>query len=377
MSEWTMWTQSKRVSMEHVVAALLLLMLLGGASPRAHAQNSPYCLKVNAQAHADAALLFAPRLHLQVLRNPSTFDVGPTLANEHIQIRVGASWAPLDVWQGVRLLDASAADCSLNEVDRAGERAAQFSPEALLVSAYRAQVDALAGSRAEREQIEQRAADRLRDNVITVLEFHDFQRIANSLSARHAEVLGIVQRLQAEGIESPPANLAELAQQHVNKSRTLAEKETAVRAFEPWKFRLSGGVIPSSEEHAVDWYGWVDLSYSLGGPWFGSFERRYRQARAEETRSARYELAPRLEILRKQVDARLSQATSELTLNERQLEFIGTTLRALAASDHANVAHIRDGLVLERALAESERAFLLVLVETLSPLGSQGHVSRN
>lgn len=125
--------------------------------------------------------------------------------------------------------------------------------------------------------------------------------------------------------------------------------------------------------HDVDWYGWIEFSYSLGGPAYVIHDRRYRAARAEEVRTARQELTSRIEVLRGQIAARVEQAKSELALVDRQLGFIETTLRSLGASDLANVAHARDSLALERFVAESERAFLSTLLETLSPLGSESH----
>lgn len=351
----------------------LLILALSIEGRSAHAQESPYCLKVSARARGEAALLMSPSLHLQVLRNPSTFDVGPTLT-ERVQVRLGASWSPLDTWQGARLLDASAADCALHQVSERGERFASYSPDALLVSAYRAQAEALSRTHEERQQLAQRAANRLRDNVITVLEFHEFERLAGTVSKRHEELLGIVQRLHAEGIDEPPVGLVELAEHHASKSARLEQKEAAVRAFEPWKLRASGGVIPA-QGRELDWFGWLELSYSLGGPAHAMNDRRYLRARAAERGTARYELAQRIAALRAQIDARIAQAQRELALVERQAVFIDSTLRALASSELAAVAHAREGLRLEQMLSESERAFLLTLIQTLSPLGSEAHVA--
>jgi len=351
----------------------LLTLLVALISSQAYAQSSPYCLKSRARSHAEAALLFAPRIHVQALRYPSGFEMGPTL-NGRVQLRVGGSWSPLDMWQGLRLLEAGTADCSLHNVDTEAERVVRYAPEALLVAAYRAQASSLASSHGERETLEKRAEQRLRDNVITVLEFRDFEQVVMALNKRQEEVVGIVGRLKAEGIESPPSNLNVLAREHVEKSDALEKKEAAVRAFAPWTLRLSGGLIPAVDRE-VDWYGWLALSYSLGGPAYVRHERRHRAARAEEVRTARYELGPRMDMLRRQIDARVAQARKELALVERQLAFIDTTLRSLGVSELANISHARDSLTLERFLAESEHAFLLALLETLSPLGGESHAS--
>lgn len=270
------------------------------------------------------------------------------------------------------MLDVAAADCELNTVETEGERAVRYSPDALLVSAYRVQASALEGSVAEREQLEKRAEQRLRDNVITVVEFQDFEQVATALRRRREEVVGVVHRLKAEGIESPPSNLVEIAEVYAEKSHKLEEKEAGVRAFTPWRLQLSGGAIPA-QDHEVDWYGWIEFSYSLGGPAFVIQDRRYRAARDEEVKTARHELTARVTALRGQIAARVAQAKGELALVERQLGFIETTLRSLGSSDLANIAHARDSLTLERLLAESERAFLNSLLETLSPLGSESH----
>lgn len=351
--------------------ATLLCTVAVGASGPALAQSSAYCDRAEAHARSEASVLFAPRLSVQGLRNPSAFDAGPVLA-QRIQLRVGASLSLSDAWRGARVLRAARADCAVHSAATPLRRALTAPGDALLVDGYRAQLRALEARHDERERLLARSAERLRQNLITVMEYADHRKLYDELRRRSEGANAALDRLHQEGIERPPEALEALVSRYEQASSLEDARASEVRNLEPLTVRVTGGFIPSSST-AGDWYGWLELSYNLGGFARLGHERDARRARARERADDTLELAGRVEGLRRTLAARVREASVELRTSTDQLAFIASTLGSLGASDLPAIAHARDGLALQQMLAESEHAFNTAIVESLSKLGSEDH----
>ncbi len=351
-----------------ICVTLTIWSVAGLSFSHVEAQASPYCMKVKARARSEAALMVAPRLHLQALRNPSLVDLGPLIVN-NFQLRVGASFSLLDAVRGARTIAMSDADCAVQKIQESGRRLVTSPLDALLVDAYRAQVRSFRASSSERDNLLKRSHERLRQKLITVLEFHEIERIADELRQKQEVALGALSRLEAEGIELPREGLDALVRSYVDSTAVYEKKARSLRALDPWTFRLAGGAIPTIQDR-VDWYGWLEISYSLGGLVRAKYENRYEEARRAEVDSARYELPAKVRLLAQQVTARLAEAEAELALANKSLKFIDDTLRSLGTSDLPNVGHPRDSLVLQRMMAAAEQAYLQTLVDTLAPFRS-------
>jgi len=337
----------------------------------AAAERSAYCARVEARSRSDAALLFSPRILVSALRNPSTLDVGPTLA-DRLQLRVGASLSLVDIWRGARILAIGRADCTLHGTEAPLRRTVTSPMDALLVDAHRALLRAVEARAEEREALVARGAERLKQNLITVIEFHELQQLSDELRKKQNAAASTLARLHAEGFERPPSDLSELVRGYERASEHLEQRVSAARNLEPFTLRVTGGAIPSAGA-AADWYGWVEFSYNLGGLARLRHERSYRDARKAELAREDHELPVRLHALQTELGVRVDQARGDAQAGGRQLAFIASTLRSLGASELPNVAHARDGLVLQHMLAESEHAFNTALVESLSPLRSDAH----
>jgi hypothetical protein len=356
----------------HGACLLIILCLLAvTANSQAQHERSPYCLKTDARAHADAILMYTPRLHAQLLRNPSLSDFGPLLV-DRFQLRLGASFSVIEAVRGARMLSVSRADCQVHSDGERARRLVAAPMEALVVTAYEAQLAAYRDSEAEREQLMQRAQQRLDQKLITVLEFHEVERLAVEVRQRQETTHGTLQRLHAEAIELPNGSLEALALSYMESSRVLQRKDRALRALDPWTMRLMGGAIPAKDDR-LDWYGWIELSYSLGGLFRSKWENKFENARNQEIEKAKYELPQRVQLLAQQVNARFAQAESELKIVVRNLSFVESTLHSLGTADIPNVNHARDSLALQRMLLVAEQAYLRALVQTLSPLRSEDH----
>jgi hypothetical protein len=131
------------------------------------------------------------------------------------------------------------------------------------------------------------------------------------------------------------------------------------------KVKLTGGVIP---QHPVDWYGTLELSFSLGALVQGEHERRYLEGRSEDLRYARDGVETRLAQFRAQISAALEQARRDLGLVDHSLEVLRATRLALEQSEAESAAQARDLIVLEQVSVESDSIYLRRLVGALESL---------
>src|SRR5690242_10656934 len=88
-------------------------------SASARADESAYCRKVRARATADEALLVAPRVTAEGIKAPSPLQAGgkldPASPTSGYQVRVGASFSPLNFYKGLRVKEVGEADCEQHE----------------------------------------------------------------------------------------------------------------------------------------------------------------------------------------------------------------------------------------------------------------------
>src|SRR3954468_3905664 len=111
------WDLTKTSMLRLCGAAAAVATFVSSAS--AHAEESAYCRKVRARATADAALLVAPRVTAEGIKAPSPLQAGgkldPASATSGYQVRVGASFSPLNFYKGLRVKDIGESDCEQHE----------------------------------------------------------------------------------------------------------------------------------------------------------------------------------------------------------------------------------------------------------------------
>jgi len=131
---------------------------------------------------------------------------------------------------------------------------------------------------------------------------------------------------------------------------------------------MTGGVIPLTPS---DWYGTVELSFSLGGLVRGAHEDNYLGARADALSRAADGVNTRLAQFRAEVAALLAQTERDLGVVEHSLDVLRSTLKALEASDAENVAQAREILTIEQFSVESDSIFLRALMRALQTLSER------
>lgn len=340
--------------------ALVLSICLSG---RAAAQSS-YCEKVQSRASADAAVLIAPRLFGTGMRFPPPSE--QPAAEDAYQVRIGLALSPIDAYRGIKLMSVGAADCEAHELGEELRRSLDDGTDGPKLDAYRAEAEFLAANQAAWSSLIDRAKERIAIHVITTLEFEDLRRKADGLARTLAQARGFVEQLEARGVTTNPG-AGEKAKAYLDTEMKVESRMTSLKSLDAWGFKVSGGVVPQLHG-SVEWFGWAELSYSLGGPIGQSSANDYLRARRAELETARYELPARTRMLDQQVVAELAMAQRELAILDREQAFLSQTAKDLAASDAVSTQQARDQIVLDQLATQSEQVYLQTLITKLALL---------
>lgn len=336
------------------------------------AQSSDYCEKVRSRAAARAAILIAPRVIGEVLRYPSTLQTGPSDFSK-TQLRFGMALSPVDMYRGFRINAVSEADCRAYDAASAVGDALALGANAYVFAAVQAQLEQLEKHRGEWQEIQTRAEQRLSAGIITTVELSEVGRRVDELERDIEQLRGRLAqiRAQVDGRPVRPPPLDSLEREYLARAYEYARRESGEKSIDAWTFDISGGVIPNAPEK-VEWFFWLRLGYSLGGPWNDSHETDYLRARKAELQHSRSEVSGRVRELKRQLVEQREQSSKELSLVDKHLAFVVKTRATLATVEIGASAHARDALALEQIALEAEQSYLRALIAALAPLGQTG-----
>jgi hypothetical protein len=364
-----------------------LTCIIASLSPvPAFARDSPYCKQVRARAQSDADLLMMPRVLLQGIRFPEgaqQFDSGPTTP-EGYQLRAGFSFSPVDFYKGRATLDVGAAECARHEAELELDAVLTRGTDDARLGALREQGLFLRAKSADWRALQARAAARLEQRIITVVEFTNVQHFVDALERKLVQVEGDARQLDARalrtrpqpaspagGLAAPPSpslTLPALAGRYMDASLRYERQVSWLRRLDEWRLQMTGGIIPQTPS---DWYGTIELSFNLGGLVRGSHEDEYIEARAETLARASDGIDLRLRQFREEVAALLGQAQRDLGVVEHSLEVLRATRTVLGSSEAEGVAQAREILTIEQFSVESDSVFLRALVRALQTLAER------
>jgi hypothetical protein len=348
----------------------------------AAARDTPYCKQVRARAQSDADLLMMPRVLVQGIRFPrgsQQFDSGAT-TEEGYQLRTGFQFSPIDFYKGRATLRVGDAECERHEAELDLNAVVARGTDEARHNALREQGVFLRAKSADWRALQGRAAARLQKRIITVVEFTNVQHFVDLLERKLVQVEGeaalLGARAQARalpyatlpGAGLPSATLPALADRYLGAALHFEHEASALRRWDDWKLQMSGGVIPQTPS---DWYGTIELSFSLGGLVRGAHEDNYIEARRETLEHASDGIETRMREFRAAVGAMLEQANRDLSVVEHSLDVLRTTRRALEASEAESVAQAREILTIEQLSVESDSVFLRALVRALQTLAER------
>ncbi len=342
---------------------------------KAAADSETYCRKVRARAAADAAVRIAPDVVAQVIRFPSdgrTDLASGTQPTHAIQLRGGLSFSPVEALRGLRTMRVAEADCRQHDSAETLDQVLSDDTAAAELPAHRAQAEYLSRHQPEWRAIVAKADDRRKAGMITIMEFHELRRLTAELERKTAQEEGEVQRLLASEPQHRSGKLAALSKNYLEATDEFERQSSKLRSLDPWSFKITGGAVPY-QTRQVNWFGFAELTYSLGGLVQSSQENRYLKARAEELRQARYEIPKRLALLEQQMNAQMTRSKRELEVVDSELSFIQKTRDALEGYDAPDVIHARATLAIERFSVESDAVYLRTLIQGLTSLLEQHH----
>jgi hypothetical protein len=355
-----------------LLASLCGMIALGAVARMADAQESPYCRRVRARAASDAALLMSPRVIVQGVRFPQTgvVDVGATVGSG-FQARAALSFSPLDFYKGLGVMEQGDADCAEHEVSAEVDGRLEEGNDPARLAGLLAQVQYLRAHHDEWRAVDSRAAARLGERTITLVEFETVRQRIAELERKLTAAEGEAGEIEARRIGAPSAPIGVLARQYAELAGRLERSEAHVRRLEPWQFQVTAGVIP---QEPVDWYGLAEVSFSLGALARGPQEERHADARTDEVRRAPYEVEARVQRFRAGVAASLAGARRQLAVVEGDLAVLTSVRETLERSDGGQAAPSHDALVVEELSTESEEVFLRAFIDSLVTLLEGAHV---
>ena len=136
-----------------------------------------------------------------------------------------------------------------------------------------------------------------------------------------------------------------------------------IRALDPWRLNVRGGLVADAP---LDWFGMVELSFNLGAFRHASRDAAYLQAREQELREARDELAHGADVLARQRAATREQVAGERAITSEQLALLKRARGALEASHAPSAPHLISVLVLRELVLDAELEYLTAFEQELS-----------
>jgi len=334
------------------------------------AQESAYCRKVKARAEADSLLLMTPKVVAQALRFPSSGRIGvsdTTASDDSVELRAGLTYSPVDAWRGILLRRIGDADCRQHAAGSKIDEVLIEGTDRLQLAARRAELGYLTLHRSEWLALLDAANGELEAGLLTVTEVFELHRLTQSLERRLTDAELDVARLEVK-IETPNASLpVPLGRNYLEQADEFEREGAALRRLDPWSFTITGGVVPLGHD-APDWFGFAEVSYSLGSLARGSAESRYLEAQSDELRTAPHELPSKLAHFRKLVAADLANAKRALERVRSELLYTQSTLQKLLGVDAPSASTGRAQVTLERIAVEADEVILRVQIRELSAL---------
>lgn len=362
-----------------------LLARLGGlgvalavvaTSLAARADDSAYCRRVHARAASDAALLIAPTLRAEALKLPSALSPGghidPTPSGSSYQVRAGATVSLLNMYKGTRLPVVADADCAQHDATIAAEALLAQAEDFGRLGALRAEAKALDESRPAWERVAAKMRERFAAQNVTLLNLEDVETRTVALERRRMQIGGEISRIEATGLDAQKPNIAALAQRIDATAMKYESEASHVRSLDAFDLAITGGYVPPIlDSKESDFFGVIQISYSLGGPFRNAAESRYLAARAEELKTARAETQGQLRLFREHVKAVLAAARGELEIVERRTVALRSTRAQLDGSEATGAAYAVAMVDLELVALRADEVFLAGYVRELS------HVEEN
>jgi hypothetical protein len=344
--------------------ALVSLTGVGLAAPAAAEERST-CDRLRAEARAEAALLYAPRIVVEGARVPGVArgaEIGDA-ADDGIQGRVALAVSPVDVMRGRATERIALAECVQDEVSLQIVEVLELGARYGELRATRAQLELLEARFGEIDALISEALDRFARQRATALEVDELRTRRARLRERAAELrhqIGMIEETRGGRAIDPDIDLAQLARAYRASVVAVDKRKSELRGLGAWRVDLRAGAAGADR---VDWFAVVEVGYSLGQPWQKKAERRAAAARGRELDGDSRSLLVRLERLR----STMRRSADDLLVELRELDEELAVVRAERArvegldSDPARTLIART--TIELIDLEARRVAIVTLVD--------------
>lgn len=356
---------------------LALVAALGTTTAAAQddAGPSPRCRRLRAQAEAQADLLFSPRVTAEAGHVPTGGTAGMGGLSGY-QVRAGLSWSPLDFAHGVMALDASDTECLQLAALARARQTIELGAEIGELPARRAERDALVAARSRWEAVVSRTQMRVSEGLANEQQLTSVRAEVERLERRVDQLDAEIARLVAAGHEDvDAATLAQDLEAYELNAVALERQQSSIRRLAPWNVTLLGSVVPVDQGMGawnLDWFGWVTLSYNLGGIAQQFAEDEAVEARVAELGGDANELRHSFERFERLLTEGLRALSADLEHVDRQIEIQTHQRELLGQLETSEVESLRAMIDLQVIALEAERAHLVRLIEVRSALVGQG-----
>jgi hypothetical protein len=350
--------------------------MLAASTARAQDDDrSPRCRRVRALAESQAYLLFSPRITVEGGHVP-TGGVGALGGASGYQARGGLAWSPLDFVHGFMTLDASDTEClELAALARA-RRTIELGSEFGELAARRAERETLAAARTRWQDVISRTQTRVTEGLTSEPQLTSVRAEAERLERRVDALDAEIARLVASGHEDEgdASTLHDDLETYERSALTLERQQSSIRRLAPWNVTMYGSVVPLDQGMGawnVDWFGWVTLSYNLGGIAQQFAEDDAVAARQAELGADANELRHGFERFERVLQESLAALRADLEHIDRQLEIQRHQRELLGQLETSEVENLRAMIDLQVIALEAERAHVARLLEVrTAALGS-------
>jgi hypothetical protein len=361
------------------VAVVGLAATITLASPARADGAAATCRKLRAEARSQAALLYAPRLTASLVHLPPGGALDPAQASfgDGDQVRGSIALSPVDAWRGHLVLRTADAECRRVAATLRLEPVLREGVEFGRAAALRAQIDFLTAALPRVGELVADAEARLARQILTAAEVDELRDRRHELrrqliEARHELALLEEEAFDRELEPGSPTTAADLAAgvaAYERASLAAERAHSALRRVSPWQVDLRLGVVPSD---GTQWFGVVEVSYSLGDLWQRKAERAYLDARTDELRDADAELHVRTERFTHAMARSAAGLGDELALVDEELARLDAERARLDALDGDRAQEQRIRAELDGILLGARRTYLSRLLSARTRVADGG-----
>ncbi|MBK7075732.1 MAG: hypothetical protein IPH44_25910 [Myxococcales bacterium] len=327
------------------------------ATRGAHADGT--CDRLAAEARAEAALLYAPRLEVEGARAPVAATAGdPDAVGGGLQARVAVAVSPIDMLRGRAIERVAGAECVREALAEKIERVLAIGPRAGERAAIALELTYLAARAPDVAALIDEARARLASGRGTALELDELRQRQRTLARRAADLEHQRALLDDEPADDAPVSLTALADGYRRAVAQVDRRRADTRALSAWQLEVRGGAAGGER---LDWFVVAEVGYSLGRPWQRAAERRLARARADELTGDVRSPVARLARLRQLLAASARTLAGELVELDAELADLAAQEAQLAGLDGDAARGLRARLTLTRLELEARRAGLEVL----------------